>query len=297
MINPHLIHSFIEVVNRSTMAEAARQLKLTPAAISKHILTLENELGVQLFLRSTRRLDLTHEGAIFFEHAKTILEAHQQAEAAISSSKEEPAGSLKVVCGPQISYLYVIPYLKEFIEKYPKIRLHVELAPVMPDVEKEKVDIVVGLSTGIPSHWIQRTITYSRWVCCASPEYLQQRGIPKKLSDLKNHQIITRDHRIPNNVLEFKDENSIVYTPYMYFNDTRAMHRAILHGLGIAQLHDYIVAEDIKAGRLVEVLSKFSEQRRTIPIHLSYFPSSHVHPKVRAFLDFMIEIAARLNPK
>jgi DNA-binding transcriptional LysR family regulator len=293
MINPVLLVSFIEVVNRTTMAGAARHLRITPAAVSKHILALENELGIQLLKRSTRRIDLTPEGLLYFEHAKRILEAYEQAEAAISHSKDDPSGMLKLVCGPQIGNLYVIPHLKEFLQRYPKLRLHIELTQTMPDLEKEKVDIVVGLSTGIPINCIQRTLTHARWVFCASPEYLEKYGVPKKPSDLAEHKIITRTQRQPNNLIEFKTGESIQFEPYLYFNDTRAIRRSALHGLGIAQLHDYIIADDLKENRLVEILNKHNEQKKTIPIHISYLQSTHVHIKIRKFIDFMVEVVAR----
>lgn len=293
MINPIWLVSFVEVVNRSTMAAASKHLRITPAAISKHVLALENSLGIQLLKRSTRRLDLTPEGLLYFEHAKRILESYEQAEAAISHSKEEPSGKLKLVCGPQIGNLYVIPHLKEFLERYPKLRLHVELTQTMPDLEKENVDIVVGLSSGIPVNCIQRTLMYARWVFCASPEYLKKYGIPKKPSDLVQHKIITRSQRQPNNVIEFKTGELIQFEPYLYFNDTRAIRRSALLGLGIAQLHDYIIADDLKKNRLVEILQDHNEQKKTIPIHISYLQASHVHIKIRKFIDFMVEVLAR----
>lgn len=295
MINPVWLNSFIETVNRSSMAEAARHLRITSAAVSKHILSLENALEIQLLKRSTRRIELTHEGMIYFEHAKNILSAYREAENAISLSKEEPSGMLKIVCGPQIGNLYVIPHLKEFLSRYPKIRLNILSTQTMPDLEKEKVDIVVGLTTGIPTYCIQRTLMYARWIFCASPEYLEKFGEPKKPSDLVKHQIITRIQRLPNNLIEFKTGESIMFEPYIFYNDTRAIRRCALEGLGIAQLHDYIVAEDLKEGKLIEILKKYSEPKKTIPIHLYYFPASHIHLKVRCFVDFMIEIMERYN--
>jgi len=292
MLNPVWLLSFIEVVNRSTMADAARHLKITSAAVSKHILCLEKVLGIQLFKRSTRRTDLTPEGLIYFGHAKNILTAYQQAEAAISNTKEEPSGKLKIVCGPQIGNLYVLPNLKEFLKRYPKLRLEVYMTQTMPDLEKENVDVVVGLSSGIPVNWIQRTLTYSRWVFCASPKYLKKYGLPKKPSDLTQHHIITRVQRQPNNLIEFKNGDSILFEPYIYFDDTRAIRRAAIHGLGIAQLHDYIIEDDLKEKRLVEILNKYTEQRKTIPIHISYYPASHVHIKIRRFIDFMVEVTS-----
>lgn len=293
MINPTWLISFVEVVNRSSMVGAAKHLRITPAAVSKHILNLENELEIQLLQRSTRSIALTHEGMVYFQHAKNILSAYREAENAISLSKEEPSGTLKIVCGPQIGNLYVIPHLKEFLSRYPKIHLNILSTQTMPDLEKEQVDVVVGLTSGIPSYCIQRTLTYARWVFCASPDYIEKFGEPKKPSSLIQHQIITRTQRQPNNVIEFKTGESIMFEPYLYYNDTRAIRRCALEGLGIAQLHDYIVAKDIQENRLVEILSKYTEQKKTIPIHLYYLPASHVHLKVRCFVDFMVEIMKR----
>ncbi len=201
MINPIWLVSFVEVVNRSSMAAAARHLRITPAAISKHILNLENELEIQLLQRSTRRIALTYEGTLYFEHAKNILAAYKEAEGALSHSKDEPSGILKIVCGPQVGNLYVIPHLKEFLSRHPRVRLQILSTQTMPDLEKEKVDIVVGLTSGIPSYCIQRTLTYARWVFCASPEYLEEFGEPKKPSELVKHRIITRMQRQPNDVI------------------------------------------------------------------------------------------------
>lgn len=293
MINPVWLVSFVEVVNRSSMAAAAKHLRITPAAISKHILNLENELEIQLLQRSTRRIALTHEGRLYFEHAKSILSAYKEAENAISYSKEEPSGTLKIVCGPQIGNLFVIPHLKEFLSRYPKIRLNIMSTQTMPDLEKEKVDVIVGLTSGIPSYCIQRVLTYARWIFCASPDYLEKFGEPKKPSDLVKHQIITRVQRQPNNVIEFKKGKPIIFEPYIYYDDTRAIRKCALEGLGIVQLHDYIVAQDLKENRLVEILSKYTELKKPIPVSLYYFPASHVHLKVRCFVDFMVEIMCR----
>lgn len=293
MINPVWLISFIEAVNRSSMAAASRHLKITPAAISKHILSLETSLQVQLLKRSTRHIDLTAEGLLYYEHAKRILESYEEAEAAISHTTKDPTGTLKLVCGPEIGNLYVIPHIKGFLDRYPKVRLNIELTQTMPDLEKEKVDIVVGLSTGIPMNCIQRTLTHARWVFCASPDYLKKHGVPKKPSELVKHQVITRTQRRPNNIIEFKTGESIVFEPYLYFNDTRAMRISALHGVGVVQLHDYIVAEDLKEGRLIEILGKHTEQKKTIPIHISYLHSTHVHIKIRKFIDFIVEVISR----
>jgi DNA-binding transcriptional LysR family regulator len=293
MINPVWLTSFVEVVNFLSMVNAARHLKLTPAAVSKHIMLLEQKLCLPLLKRSTRKVELTEEGELYFEQAKKILEAYEQAEGAISHLKEEPAGKLKILCGPHIGNTHVIPHLGQFMEKYPKIRPYLEVTQTMPDLEKEQVDVIVGLTLGIPAHWIQRTLMPTRWVFCASSEYLAKYGTPKAPSDLQSHRIITRVQRRPNNLIEFKNGESILFDPYLYCNDTRAMRRAALHGLGIVQLHDYIISEDLKQGRLIEILPEYMEQKQTVSVHLSYRPSAQIHSKVRLFIDFIIEITQK----
>lgn len=295
MLNPTLLITFIEVVNRGSMANAARHLKITPAAVSKHILALENDLGLQILNRSTRRIELTDEGQIYFDHAKRILEAYREADSAISDSKEEPSGVLKLVCGPEIGSLYLFPFLQEFHERYPKLRLNIDVTQTVPNLEREKVDIVLGLSSGIPSNCIQRTLRYSRWIFCASPEYLKKYGVPKKPPDLVDHNIITHSMRRPNDVIKFKKGETLHFEPVLYLNDTRSMKMCALHGMGIVQLHDYIVAEDLQEKRLVEILKGYSEQKKTIPIHISYLQTSFVHIKIRKFIDFMLEVMSRLD--
>lgn len=283
------ISTFIEVVNRNSFAGAARRLKLTPAAVSKQISTLESELGVQLLKRSTRKVALTEEGVIYLAHAKRILEVYYEAEAAISYSKEEPSGTLTVVCGPHLGNRYVIPHLKEFLELYPKIKMNISLTQVMPDFEKDKVDVVVGLSTGIPASCIQRRLIYARKVICASPKYLKVHGVPKKPGDLAYHRIIAHTMSRPNNVVSFNNGEDVYVDPILLFNDTRTMLTSALDGIGIVELHDYIVDEGLKSGSLVEILGKYVEQKKQIPLYVAYPQASQVHMKVRTFIDFVLE--------
>lgn len=290
MINPIWLLSFVEAVNRSAMRAAAMHLRITPAAVSKHILAIENALGIQLLKRSTRRLDLTPEGQLYFEHAKRILETYQEAEAALSHSKEEPSGMFRIICGPHMANSYLIPHLKRFLGQYPKLRLNLEITQTLPDLEKEKVDVIVGLKTGIPLNYVQKTLVYTRWVFCASPEYLKTFGIPKKPSDLVHHRIITLTPRNPNDVIEFKSGESIHFEPYLYLNDTRAIRKIALQGLGIVQLYDYIIERDLQEGKLIEILQKHNEQKCTMPVQISYLQTPHLHIKIRKFIDFMVGI-------
>lgn len=281
--------TFVEVVNRNGFARAARQLQMTPAAVSKQISALEEDLGVQLLQRSTRSIQLTPEGVQYWEHSKNILESIQRADAEISMSRQEPAGTLKVISGPHFGNTYVIPYLDEFLQLYPKLRLTIELTQSIPDLAKEKVDLVLGLSSSIPANCIQRRLIFARDVYCASPKYLKKHGTPKQPSDLMHHQIIAHMMNPNPNEFTFKNEEKVYCEPQLLFNDTRAMQASAIQGIGIVRLHDYIVAEAIKKGELVEILKKYTHQKKTIPLYAAYLQAGHVHIKVRRFLDFILE--------
>jgi DNA-binding transcriptional LysR family regulator len=289
MINPHQIISFVEVAHRSSMVLAARHLKITSAAVSKHMQQLENQLGVQLLKRSTRKIELTPEGLIYLQHARRILDAYQQSTAALSHCKEEPTGTLRIACGPQFGYLHLIPHLKEFHQRFPKLQLQIISTQTMPDIEADKIDIVLGLTAAIPINCMRRALIHARWIICAAPDYLEMMGTPKKPSDLSKHQIITHSGREPNNVITFKNGKSIAFEPTISFDDTRAMRRAALNGAGIVMLHDYIVADDIRENRLIEILDSYMEKERTVPIYVAYPQASQVHLNTRKFVDFMVE--------
>ncbi len=286
------IETFFEVVNRMSMAEAARRLKLTPAAVSKHVQALERELGMLLLKRSTRKLELTREGELYYEHAKKILEACRDAENALSNSKEEPSGKLKVVCGSQAVDRLLLPNLKIFLDRYPKVELEVALMQIIPDLEKEKVDVVVGFTKGFPPHWVQRQLLKARWVLCASPDYVEKRGLPKKSSDLQKHCLITHASRVPNNAITFANNETIFCDRIVCFNDTRAMQKAAHEGMGLVLLHDYIVESDLKSGKLVEILPDKMEKQKTISLYIAYLQTNLIPLKVRKFVDFVVETLA-----
>jgi len=281
--------AFVEVVNRNGFAAAARALAMTPAAISKLISSLEEDLGVQLLRRSTRRIELTPEGALYFSHAKQILASLTAADAEISQALEEPSGLLKVICGPHFGSQYLLPHLAEFLSRYPKLRLDIELTQIIPDLEKEKIDLILGLSTAIPAHCVQRRLILARQILCAAPAYLEKYGVPEKPSDLTKHAIITHSKSRPNDALSFKNGETVHFEPLLYFNDTRAMRSSALAGIGIVALHDYIVQDAIKQKSLVEILGKYREQKKTIPLFVAYPQTGHLHKRVRCLIDFVLE--------
>jgi DNA-binding transcriptional LysR family regulator len=283
--------TFVEVIDSASFRAAAKKLKISTAAVSKQISTLENELGAELIKRTTRTLMLTDTGQAVYEQCKRLIKEIYELEALASDIQKEPSGKVKVVSANYFARLFIIPYLKEFYERYPKLTLDLALEERIPDFEKEGVDILIGMSMSGPMDSIQRKIATTCYVLCATPQYLKLHGVPKKLEDLKKHNYITHSIRRPNDVIVFADNKQVQVKPILYVNDTKAMVDAALQDLGIINVHEYAVRDALAKKELVELLPSFS--KRTTPIYVCYRQSLKLPSKIRVFIDFVLEKMAK----
>lgn len=285
MIDFVRIRMFILVAQLGSLARAARELKISSAAVSKQLSRLEQEIGLQLMIRSTRHITLTEVGVNYFEQCLRIIEEVDEASALVSQLKETPQGSLKVVCGRHFGMFYIVPHLKQFLTEFPKIRINLELAERSPDIVAEGIDVLIGMSISASGNAIQKKIASTRYVFCASPAYLKEHGIPEKPKDLLKHRYITHSMRKPDNELILRNE-VLSLKPYLYVNDVEAMVKLALDDLGIIMLHSYAASEFLQKGTLIEILPNFLEN--TIPIYVAYPQRRFLPSKVRCFIDFVI---------
>lgn len=269
-----------------SLAAVARKLSISPAAISKQLTKLEEELGLQLLLRTTRRIELTDAGIGYCLQCRRVLEEVDAAAALVSQAKLTPTGPLKVVSGRHFATSYIVPNLKEFLAKYPGIELNLELAERIPDVNLEDIDVLIGMSVSATGDVIQKRIATTSYSICASPSYLAEFGMPKRPSDLKRHRYIAHSMRKQDNELHFQKE-VVAITPYIRVNDAQTMLNFALDGLGIAKLHHYVVKEHLDRGTLKELLTSYNQS--DIPIYVAYPQRRFIASKVRCFIDFMIE--------
>jgi DNA-binding transcriptional LysR family regulator len=279
--------TFVLTSELGTLAAVARKLGISPAAISKQLTRLEEELGLQLLVRSTRRIELTEVGVNYCFQCKRILEEVEEASALISQVKAVPHGVLKVVSGRHFAASYIVPHMKEFLLLYPKIELSLELAERVPDLNAEPIDVLIGMSISATGDAIQKRITTTRYAYCASPDYLKQFGTPEKPQDLKNHRYITHSMRKPDNELLFSNKEVVVITPYIRVNDVQTMLNFALDGLGIVKLHHYVVKEYLEKGLLKELLIAYNTSE--VPIYAAYPQRRFIASKVRCFIDFISE--------
>ncbi len=278
------IATFISVIEENGFAAAARKKDVSTAAISRQIAALEKDLGIQLLNRTTRQISLTEIGEDYFQQCKKILSELQEAENAITKSKNKATGSLHVMANRYFAVTHILPRLAEFMRLNPQVRVHFQLAERFPHLEKEGIDILFGVSIEGAAELVRRRVSGTRYVLCASPRYLKKYGVPKHPSDLVKHKYITHSIRQPNNVVYFKEGKEIHVNPILWLNDSYAMRECAIHGMGIVNLHDYMVADAIKEKKLIEILREYQEPYKNI--YLYYQKSRYLQPKIRRFIDF-----------
>lgn len=280
------IAAFISVIDENGFAAAARKKGISTAAVSRQIAALERELNAELLHRTTRKVVLTEIGEEYYEQCKKSLSELQDAEMAILASKNEATGVLHVMANRYFAIRHILPRLPEFMSLNPNLRIHFQLAERFPNLEKDGIDILFGVSVEGADELVRRRITTTRYVLCASPEYLKKHKMPQIPADLIKHHYITHSIRRPDNIISFKNETEIHVTPILFLNDSHAMLECALQGIGIVNLHDYMVTDALQDGRLVEVLREFQEPQKNI--YLYYRSSRYLQPKIRRFIDFFI---------
>lgn len=284
MSNFNQITAFIAVVEEHSFAAAARKQQVSTAAISRQVARLEFELNTQLLRRTTRHISLTEMGARYYEQVKKTIDELYEAELAIVASQAVATGLLTVTSSRYFAMQHLLPRLPEFMALNPQLRVNLELAERFPDLAEEGIDLIFGVSMEGPPSLVRKRVADTRYIFCCSPSYLKQNGVLATPSDLKKHRYITHSMRKPDNLLVFKGNKEIQVNPVLWLNDSRAMCDCAIAGMGIVKLHDYIVADAIHSGDLVEVLSEF--QDTTQPVYLYYQQSRYLRPKIRRFIDF-----------
>lgn len=266
----HQIETFVLVSEVLNLAAVARKLNISSAAVSKQLTHLENELGLQLLNRTTRKVTLTDFGVSYALQCRRILEELAEASALVSNIKSEPSGKLRVVSARYFAKKYIVPRLKDFLKKYPKIELDLELAERIPDINEEGIDLLIGMSISASGTVIQKRIKSTSYSICASPLYLKKHGKPKNETELKNHFYIGHSMR--------KEE----FKATLLLNDTESMLSLAISGVGIVKMHRYMVEEFIQSGELIELF----EGKQDVPLYVAYPQRKFISSKVRCFIDY-----------
>lgn len=278
------LHVFRQVVDSRGFTAAGKVLGVSKVAISKQISQLEATLKTRLINRDTRKFALTEQGMALYQDSQSILDQLEEIQMQFSMQQVIPHGSLKVMATPHFGQLFLLPYLAEFLERYPKIELEVLLEERFPHLENENIDIFMGASLPGYDTLVRKKLWQTRYVFCASPIYLKENDTPNRPNDLINHRYLNHAMR-QSNVVTFKNSKELQIKPYLLINDTQALLTCTLNNMGIVKLHEYVVRDALKRKKLVEVLPEFSEDN--VPIYIFYTEQKYLPSKTRVMLEFI----------
>jgi DNA-binding transcriptional LysR family regulator len=283
------MRAFVTTVDRGSLASAARGLGQSPASVTRAIAQLEERLGMQLMLRSTRALHLTQFGETYLATCRQVLGALDIAERGAQAEQEAPRGLLTITAPARFGQLHVRPILDAFLDANPAVQARLLLLDRVVNLVEEGIDVAIRLAHLPDSTMVATRVGEVRRVLCASPDYLARCGRPQTPAALREHACIMERDGAETELWRFASSKGkqllpIAIRPRLVVNAAAAAVDSAVAGHGITRVMSYQAAEAVKAGQLVVLLTE--HEPPSIPVHL-VLPSGHSKtPKQRAFLDF-----------
>lgn len=283
---------FVAAAEGGSFSGAARKLRLSPSAVSKLVMRIEDRLGVPLFTRSTRALLLTAEGSAYLERARRILADMDEAERLVSTGADAPArGRLRISASVGFGEICLLPLVPQFLAQHPQVELDISLTDAVIDLVDERTDIAIRVGALRDSALKARKLLETRRMIVASPAYLERHGVPKHPEDLAGHNCLRFNFRRNLDEWPFRDPATgeafrVPVTGNAFGNNGVILRQLVLDGLGLARLGTFHTAADVAAGRLVGVLEPYNAGDIE-DIHAVYVGHEHLSARIRAFVDFM----------
>ena len=287
---------FVRVAELGSFTRAADALEVSKAAVSKYVNRLEQRLGARLMHRTTRRLTLTEAGEALYGRSAAALAELGEAENDVAQLTGKPRGLLRVSAPTYFGSTTLAPHLKEFRARYPEIKLDLDLSDRLVDLVKERFDIAVRISAMHDSSLVATRLAPCPTALVASPAYLRRHGTPKAPADLASHEGLGYSILRTPNEWRFRAPKgrwvTITVHSTIRCNNDFALKQFALDGLGIVFFPRFFVENELKGGKLVQLLEEFPGPE--LAINAVYETRRHLLPKLRSFLDFLIE---RFGPK
>lgn len=290
--------AFAKVVEAGSFARAADRLGVSVSAVSRQVAELEAHLGVRLLNRTTRRLSLTESGKAFYERCVQLLADLEEAEGAVTAASAVPRGTLRLTASISFGVRYLAPAIAEFAQQHPQLHFDIELSDRPVDLVDEGLDLAIRIGDIGSQALIARRIGVAQMICCAAPSYLAHHAAPRTPADLRDHACLTYEYASGGNVWRFTDAagrvHEIEVTGGAHANNGAMLAALAVAGEGVNLEPDFIVANDVRAGRLVPLLPGYAPG--SIDINAAYPSRRHLSAKVRTFIDFLVQRFAR-NPE
>ncbi|WP_119154798.1 LysR family transcriptional regulator [Caldimonas tepidiphila] len=290
--------AFAETAKHGSFAAAARVLGTAPSTLPKAVARLEQSLGVRLFHRTTRQVTLTSDGERLFQRCQRLLAELEEMQSEAAGARAEPTGTLRIDMPTVFGRQVMLPLLARLVQRHPALELDVRFSDTHVDLVKDGIDVAIRIGALQDSTLVARRFASQELVLVASPGYLERHGTPRALQDLAAHRHIV--FRIPDRgsdrPQQFSVEgHAVALHPAkgMRFDEGEAMVQAAVLGMGMAQVPDYMAADGIASGRLVELLPQ--HRPPALPIH-AVMPAHRMVPaRVRVLLDMLEDAAALLG--
>jgi len=281
---------FIEVVKTKSFSKAATNLGLTKSRVSKSISNLELDLGVKLLHRTTRKISLTESGSIYFDQVARGISQLKTAEQAAGELQTTPKGNLKILIPMSLGRLHLCTIISNFIKKHKNITIDMVLSDEKHNLLESGFDLAIRGGELKDSSFIGRKLCPLRSVLCVSKSYIKKNGKPSTFKQLQSHNCLLYSHSKPMNEWVFKKGKSIEkinINGNIKINNSEGLRELVLQGVGISRLPTFIVGEDLKKGKLIQLFNTYEMPSKNL---YAVFPDKEFLPlKVRVFLDFLVE--------
>lgn len=297
MLDLNDIVVFARVVEAGSFTAAARLLAMPKTTVSRRVAALEREVGVRLLQRTTRSLNVTDAGRLYYEQSSQALRTIEEANLRLAEARAEPSGTIRISAPVGFGGHFLTAAVVDFLGMYPKTKVELRLTDDKLNLVEDGIDL--AFRTGIlqDSTLIARKLGSTHRLLCASPDYLARHGVPERLADLVHHQCVIAGPSTSGThwVLDGPHgQETVTVAGRFAANEMRAVVEATLAGFGIAQLPHSIAAPLINGGRLSRVLRDY-----TTPVgglHVLYPSSRHLSPLVKAFIELASDrISSRAN--
>jgi DNA-binding transcriptional LysR family regulator len=288
MLATDTLQVFVAVMEAGSFSAAAQRLGMTPSGVSRCIAKLERQLQVRLLTRTTRRLDLTDEGQWLLASARDILGRIEAAESALQSRLDRPAGRVRVNAATPVLTHLLAPLLPAFLAAYPNIALELTSEEQVIDLIEEQADVAIRVGPLADSTLNARLLLESPLRLVAAPDYLARAGMPPDEAALAGHALLGFSQPLSLNLwpLQQYGKSGLEIRPALTSSSGSALHALVLAGAGIACLSDFLVREDLRQGRLRQVLPTQTLPWRQ-PVWAVYYKQGHLPPRIAHFLAFL----------
>ena len=280
------ISEFVYVAENESFTLASKKMGISTAQVSRQVSALEKRLNIKLFYRTTRKVSLTEEGRIFYQHCRGVLDGLNAAELAVTNLQSKPQGRVKLTAPVTYGEQQILPLVNDFAVQYSELEVTANLSNQQVDLVEEGYDLAIRLGKLADSTLMAKKLGTRTNYVCAAPSYLEKHGIPHSLSELNKHNCLQGSldywHFVDNG-----KERNIRIRGRLRYNSGYSLTDAALKGLGIVQLPDYYVQQYIESGELITILDNYREPDEGI--WAVYPQNRHLSPKIRLLVDYLVK--------